>query len=229
MCAVVLAAHRPDAGVAPPTLDEWIDGLEAIARGATARPSRAAAATARRRSDCRPTGTTSRMPKHDDLGYAGAARRRRRSSTTLPWLRVATERERERAGLLPLGARLRRRLRRGGFDLQVGNPPWVRPRLGRRRPARRGRPVVAARRQAHAGAGQGEARADAASSQASASWSSTEPRTSRAPRRSSGHRPTTRTSRGSSPTSIDASWSRLGAHLSTRGRVCTDPLRDALH
>ena len=31
----------------------------------------------------------------------------------------------------------------GGFDLQVGNPPWVRPTHRRRCTAGRGRPVVA--------------------------------------------------------------------------------------
>lgn len=41
------------------------------------------------------------------------------------------------AGLLPLGAGLREHLSRGGFDVQVGNPPWVQQRRSRSPPSRR--------------------------------------------------------------------------------------------
>lgn len=112
-------------GVTPPTLDDWIEGLEAtLGRHSEAKPRRGGEGA---QTLGLPT-TWGNLADAEavDLGYAGAA-----SSDDLetqsPWLRVAREVsaangffhwELDFAGLFA----------RGGFDLQVGNPPWVRPR-----------------------------------------------------------------------------------------------------
>ncbi|MFE4726126.1 DNA methyltransferase [Microbacterium sp. NPDC056736] len=113
-------------GVKPPTLDEWIEGLEAtLGRHSEATPRRGGAGA---QTLGFPTTWGNLADAEDiDLGYAGAV-----SSDQLeahcPWLRVAREVsaangffhwELDFAGVLS----------RGGFDLQVGNPPWVRPRV----------------------------------------------------------------------------------------------------
>ena len=120
--------------VEPPTLEQWYDALRMILGGDTMRPS-----VAKRGDDT--------LESRADLGRA-----RRRSSTTTassPAPRAIDEvlddapvagrlpADRRAAGLLPLGARLRPVfVDRGGFDLQVGNPPWVRPDWDARRAGR---------------------------------------------------------------------------------------------
>ena len=52
-----------------------------------------------------------------------------------PWLRV-TERIAEQQGFFHWDLDFATVFERGGFDLQLGNPPWVRPRGGRRGAAR---------------------------------------------------------------------------------------------
>lgn len=111
-------------GVTPPTLDEWIEGLEAtLGRHSEAKPRRSGEGA---QTLGLPT-TWGNLADAEavDLGYAGAA-----SSDDVeerfPWLRVARKVsaangffhwELDFAGIFA----------RGGFDLQVGNPPWVRP------------------------------------------------------------------------------------------------------
>ncbi|MDN3495285.1 hypothetical protein QL996_05050 [Planococcus sp. APC 4015] len=112
-------------GVTPPTLDEWIEGLEA---------------TLGRHSDVKPRSggdgaQTLGLPTNwgsladaeaVDLGYAGAA-----SSgdieAQVPWMRIAREVS-ARNGFFHWELDYAGVFARGGFDLQVGNPPWVRPR-----------------------------------------------------------------------------------------------------
>lgn len=112
-------------GVTPPTLDEWIEGLEAtLGRHGDAKPRRGSEGA---QTLGLPT-TWGNLADAEavDLGYAGAA-----SSDDVekqhPWMRVTREVsaangffhwELDFAGVFA----------RGGFDLQVGNPPWVRPR-----------------------------------------------------------------------------------------------------
>lgn len=111
-------------GVTPPTLDEWIEGVEAtLGRHSEAKPRRGGEGA---QTLGLPTSWGNLADAEAvDLGYAGAA-----SSddleTQFAWMRVAREVsatngffhwELDFAGVFA----------RGGFDLQVGNPPWVRP------------------------------------------------------------------------------------------------------
>lgn len=112
-------------GVTPPTLDEWIEGLEAtLGRHSEAKPRRGGEGA--QTLGLPTTWGNLADAESVDLGYAGAA-----SSDDIeeqfPWLRVARDVstangffhwELDFAGVFA----------RGGFGLQVGNPPWVRPR-----------------------------------------------------------------------------------------------------
>lgn len=109
----------------PPTLDEWIEGLEAtLGRHSEAKPRRGGEGA---QTLGLPTNWTNLADAEAvDLGYAGAVSSDE-VETTHPWMRVAREVsgangffhwELDFAGIFA----------RGGFDLQVGNPPWVRPR-----------------------------------------------------------------------------------------------------
>ncbi|GAA1679632.1 DNA methyltransferase [Microbacterium lacus] len=111
-------------GVTPPTLDEWIEGLEAtLGRHSEAKPRRGGEGA---QTLGLPTSWGNLADAEAvDLGYAGAAPSDD-IETGFPWLRVAGEVsaangffhwELDFAGVFA----------RGGFDLQVGNPPWVRP------------------------------------------------------------------------------------------------------
>ncbi|WP_103663162.1 DNA methyltransferase [Microbacterium sp. CJ77] len=111
--------------ITPPTLDEWIEGLEAmLGRHTEAKPRRGGEGA---QTLGLPTMWGNLADAEAvDLGYAGAASSGE-LDTQFPWLRVAREVsaangffhwELDFAGVFA----------RGGFDLQVGNPPWVRPR-----------------------------------------------------------------------------------------------------
>lgn len=110
--------------VAPPTLDGWLAGLEALL-GVHSE------ATRRQRTQ----GQTTIAPATSwadlevaeaiDLGYAGAWQ----VEDVLgqhPWLQVA-QRLAEHQGFFHWQLDFAPVFARGGFDLQVGNPPWVRP------------------------------------------------------------------------------------------------------
>lgn len=112
-------------GVTPPTFDEWIEGLEAtLGRHSEAKPRRGGEGA---QTLGLPTSWGNLVDAEAvDLGYAGAL-----SSANVEkqhsWMRVTREVsaangffhwELDFAGVFA----------RGGFDLQVGNPPWVRPR-----------------------------------------------------------------------------------------------------
>jgi hypothetical protein len=112
-------------GITPPTLDEWIEGLEAtLGRNSEAKPRRGGEGA---QTLGLPT-TWGNLADAEavDLGYAGAA-----SSDELvdrfAWLRVAREVS-EANGFFHWELDFAGVFARGGFDLQVGNPPWVRPR-----------------------------------------------------------------------------------------------------
>lgn len=112
-------------GVTPPTLDEWIEGLEAtLGRHSEATPRRGGEGA---QTLGLPTSWGNLADAEAvDLGYAGAA-----SSddieTRFPWLRVAREVS-AASGFFHWELDFAGVFARGGFDLQVGNPPWVRPR-----------------------------------------------------------------------------------------------------
>lgn len=111
--------------VTPPTLDEWIGGLEAVVgRHSEAKPRRASEGAQRLGL---PTSWKNLSDAEEiDLTYAGVADLDDALSD-FPWLRVSEAVARANdffhweldfAGVFA----------HGGFDLQVGNPPWVRPR-----------------------------------------------------------------------------------------------------
>lgn len=116
-------------GVTPPTLVEWIEGLEAtLGRHSEAKPRRGG-------EGAQTLGLPTRWgnladAEAVDLGYAGAVPSGD-IEAQFPWLRVARDVsmangffhwELDFAGVFA----------RGGFDMQVGNPPWVRPDVDER-------------------------------------------------------------------------------------------------
>lgn len=115
---------RVTRGVTPPTIDEWIEGLEAtLGRHSEARPRRGGEGA---QTLGLPT-TWGNLADTEavDLGYAGAA-----SSSDIearsPWMRVAREVSAAQ-GFFHWDLDYAGVFAQGGFDLQVGNPPWVRP------------------------------------------------------------------------------------------------------
>lgn len=120
---------RTDSGprrIAPPTLVEWIAGLQGLVGRSP---------EARSRKPSLNNQSLSSAAAWDDLGIAEAAEMGLSAAEPVeqvlrrhPWL-VVCDRVAEQQGFfhwnlefVPVFAR------RGGFDLQVGNPPWVRPR-----------------------------------------------------------------------------------------------------
>lgn len=113
-----------EAEVEPPTLDEWIATcFDLLGRAPEARSrSRLSSATLASSDDWDELGDAERT----DLGLAmatstSAARVRH------PWLDVTRSRSADQ-GFFHWQLMLPQVFERGGFDLQVGNPPWVRPR-----------------------------------------------------------------------------------------------------
>ncbi|MDR0783071.1 MAG: class I SAM-dependent DNA methyltransferase, partial [Propionibacteriaceae bacterium] len=104
----------------PPTLDQWIAGLRAILGSAGGKSA---------------WNTTTLVPKLDwaqleeaevsDLAWA-TAQDIERAKHSHPWLEVC-ERVAEQQGFFHWELDYATVFVRGGFDLQVGNPPWVRP------------------------------------------------------------------------------------------------------
>lgn len=111
-------------GVTPPTLDEWIEGLEAtLGRHSEAKPRRGGEGA---QTLGLPT-TWGNLADAEavDLGYAGAASSDE-VDVQFPWLHVART-VGAANGFFHWELDFASVFARGGFDLQVGNPPWVRP------------------------------------------------------------------------------------------------------
>ncbi|KQO65341.1 restriction endonuclease subunit M [Curtobacterium sp. Leaf261] len=112
-------------GATPPTLDEWIATLrELLGEHTTARP--AAARQGQVTLGARQSGWEALNDEEaDDLAFASAT-----DLDTLlagrPWL-AAAERIAGQQGFFHWELDFAPVFARGGFDLQVGNPPWVRP------------------------------------------------------------------------------------------------------
>lgn len=119
-------------GALPPTVDEWIDGLRGLlgthVEARTAKDKRDAEARARGGQSSLFSGVTwtdLQLAEEIDLSLANA----------LPvaavleqhsWLRVCED-VAARQGFFHWELDFATVFARGGFDLQVGNPPWVRP------------------------------------------------------------------------------------------------------
>ncbi|MEJ5943683.1 hypothetical protein WDZ17_00055 [Pseudokineococcus basanitobsidens] len=110
--------------IAPPSLDQWIDALRMLL-GTTGKD------TAKRRDagqlDLVGDASWDELDTHEplELSFAGAA-----SVDTVtakhPWLEVCAA-VAEEQGFFHWDLDFAPVFARGGFDLQVGNPPWVRP------------------------------------------------------------------------------------------------------
>lgn len=110
--------------VEPPTLDQWIDTLSGLLGSPVAK-------SAREKKDGQlnlfaiSTWDELEATESNELVFAQAAKIDA-LKTEWPWLEVA-ERVAQRQGFFHWELEFAPVFRRGGFDLQVGNPPWVRP------------------------------------------------------------------------------------------------------
>jgi hypothetical protein len=112
-------------GVKPPTLEEWIAGLAAIV-GTHFETGKRAAAQGQTTLGL-PSGWSELGDAEDvELGFAGALPIVHAIAAN-PWLAVS-ERIARQQGFFHWELDFATVFARGGFDLQAGNPPWVRPR-----------------------------------------------------------------------------------------------------
>ncbi len=110
--------------VAPPTLDQWIDAAQGIL-GTQKLSSRGAK---QGMGTLSPGDQWEAMADQENFELAGAgARRVRDVLVEHQWLGVCDEVAKEQ-GFFHWQLDFATVFGRGGFDLQVGNPPWVRPR-----------------------------------------------------------------------------------------------------
>ncbi|WP_454113846.1 DNA methyltransferase [Microbacterium maritypicum] len=109
----------------PPNLDEWLDGVTALIGGHSRATARKAGEGAQQFG--LPTGWDDLAEaEKDDLDWSSALDVGD-ALASHPWLRV-TERIADANGFFHWELDFAGVFARGGFDLQVGNPPWVRPR-----------------------------------------------------------------------------------------------------
>ncbi|WP_322778742.1 Eco57I restriction-modification methylase domain-containing protein [Frankia sp. Cas4] len=114
-----------DADVTPPTLDEWITTLEDLI-GIDIKAKRG-------QSDADKLGLFATIDSFDDIQLADDTERSLYQMKPVfqlmlarPWLGVVREIA-DREGFFHWELDFAHIFSRGGFDLQVGNPPWVRP------------------------------------------------------------------------------------------------------
>lgn len=119
------AEHGTVERIAPPTLDQWIDALRML----LGTPGKD---TAKRRDagqlDLVGDASWDELDTHEplELSFAGAANVDAVTAKH-PWLKVCEAVAHEQ-GFFHWDLDFAPVFARGGFDLQVGNPPWVRPR-----------------------------------------------------------------------------------------------------
>lgn len=114
------------AGAKPPTLDEWIEGL----RGILGEHTEAKPGAARHGQTTFAYASSGweelNQEERDNLDFASVERIADLVEAT-PWL-GAVERIAAQQGFFHWELDFATVFERGGFDLQIGNPPWVRPR-----------------------------------------------------------------------------------------------------
>jgi hypothetical protein len=115
----------PLTGEEPPSLEEWMDGLTALIGAHSFSTEKRARSGAQ--AFGLPTGWHDLAEaEREDLSWASALDVED-AVASHPWLRVAERVAREQ-GFFHWELDFAGVFARGGFDLQVGNPPWVRPR-----------------------------------------------------------------------------------------------------
>jgi hypothetical protein len=112
-------------GVKPPSLDEWIAGLTAVL-GTHFEIKAKLAAQGQNTLGLSAQWTELGTAEDTELAFAMVSRIDD-ALVTHPWLAVS-ERISAKQGFFHWGLDFATVFARGGFDLQVGNPPWVRPR-----------------------------------------------------------------------------------------------------
>jgi len=113
-------------GATPPTLDEWIAALRELLGEQTVAKPKAVAQGQVTLGSSQSGWEALNDEERDDLDFASA----RHVTDVLqdhPWL-AAMQRVAEQQGFFHWELDFASVFERGGFDLQVGNPPWVRPR-----------------------------------------------------------------------------------------------------
>lgn len=111
--------------VAPPTFAQWIDACQQIL-GKDAKARKAAQQGA---ATLAPDDVWETLADQEDLAIKGAGGKPIADVlASHPWLRVC-ERTAQEQGFFHWQLDFATVFGRGGFDLQVGNPPWVRPTL----------------------------------------------------------------------------------------------------
>ncbi|WP_344683637.1 Eco57I restriction-modification methylase domain-containing protein, partial [Actinocorallia glomerata] len=108
--------------VQPPTVDQWLDALEGLLGVQGKESQTVGQRTFLGAADWQELNAFEEL----DLGLATAASPQRVEERH-PWLRVC-DRLAEEQGFFHWELEFAPVFGRGGFDLQVGNPPWVRPR-----------------------------------------------------------------------------------------------------
>lgn len=116
--------------VSPPTLDQWIDGLEALLGKAYSDTQKGSRKYGHGEDQFRLGGdlTWAEIDSAEDIDRSLAQEARiEQLLRDHPWLTVC-ERVAKDSGFFHWELDFSPVFARGGFDLQVGNPPWVRPR-----------------------------------------------------------------------------------------------------
>lgn len=114
--------------VAPPTLEQWIQAAKALLGDARLATREKRKKKSEYQEALSPSGEWEALADQETLVLAGAGAEMRTAVVLQehPWLRVC-QRVAERQGFFHWQLEFAPVFARGGFDLQVGNPPWVRP------------------------------------------------------------------------------------------------------
>lgn len=111
--------------VEPPSIDEWIRGLQLVL-GTPYEAKKAAAAHGQVTLSLPTEWNALGVAEQNDLAFASAVSISE-AKWKQPWLE-AVERIADEHGFFHWELDFSTVFARGGFDLQIGNPPWVRPR-----------------------------------------------------------------------------------------------------
>lgn len=121
--------ERATNGAAPPTLDEWLGSLEGILGTPAPETNSRKYGSNPQQGNIFKTSTWGELntAEENELILAGAAKMDQVINSTA-WLRVCQQ-VADAQGFFHWELDFVSVLSHGGFDLQVGNPPWVRPRF----------------------------------------------------------------------------------------------------